>query len=56
MLNKYSYTDPSEFTENDDIYDEETDYYTEGSDLCNICEDRLSLNAICHFSEYSHWR
>lgn len=56
MVNKDNYTDPSEFTENDDIYDEETDYYTEDCDLCNIYENRLSLNDMCHFSEYNPWR
>jgi len=51
MSNIGNYTDPSELIENDDIYDEETDYYTEDCDLCSRCDNRVYLNDISECTE-----
>lgn len=46
MSNLGNYTEPKDLAENDHIYDEETDYYTEDCDLCSRCDNNIFLNDI----------
>ena len=56
MVYKKNYTAPSEFTENDDIYDEESDYYTKDCDLCSSCENKIFFNYMFQHDDYPRWR
>lgn len=46
----------SEYTDNDEIYDEETDYYTEDCDLCNDYEDRTYFKDMSYDDEGRYWK
>lgn len=54
MICKENYTKPSEFTENDDIYDEECDYYTKDCDLCSNYENKLHFYCKSQYDEYPY--
>lgn len=56
MNYKPHYTHNSEYTDNDEIYDEETDYYTEDCDLCCNYENKLYLNDMTQCAECKNWR
>lgn len=48
--------DNSEYTDNDEIYDEETDYYTEDCDLCSRCENKMYLTDMSQCVECRYWK
>lgn len=49
------YTNPSNFDENDEIYDEETDYYIEDDNLCSHHQNTWYLNETPHYTELNYW-